>query len=1284
MADTETIPEFAKKLIPLVSEIRSLGVTLEEEAVVERLFSAVPDRFTDIINTIEQWGDVSTMTVQEAIGRLTTFEANQRGRRQSRGDNNEQLMLVTRALESLMKGKHSADSSGASGSGAKKGGGKGGGQEKDRGDRGQNNGKGKQKKHRKFDISKVKCYNCDVNGHFSSDCPEPKRERANLTQKQTDEEASLLMTEVCTLVENTEVEGERVMLHEEKVVPKLSGSASKSWYLDTGASNHMTGAIEKFAELDRKVTGSVRFGDGSVVGIEGRGSVLFVAHNGEHRLLTEVYFIPKLKSNIISLGQLDEIGCKYSADDGLMTVLDKERQVLAKVRRSANRLYILNIEQSEPVCLLSKTSELPWLWHARYGHISFHALRLLAKESMVRGLPMIDQVDRLCESCLVAKQRRAPFPAEASFRADQALQLLHGDLCGPISPSTFAGKNYFLLLVDDHTRYMWVVLIKSKAEALDAVKKVRAAVEVELNLKVMALRTDRGGEFTSKNFAQFCEGLGIKHYLTAPYSPQQNGVVERRNQTVVGMARSLLKSKGLPGQFWGEAVATAVYLLNRAPTKSVRGMTPYEALYKVKPSVEHLRTFGCIGHVKKVGSHLTKLADRSSEMVLIGYEQYSKAYRMFDPYTKKLCVSRDVVFEEDRSWEWVSEKAEQSSESFTVDYSVHLDDVSTAAHPKSIVDHPTTEEESLKGKMLTSEEIAAGLKPEDFVTPAKVDAPAGRRFVSPPTDASTPTSTEGPRRYRLLEEVIEEASSNVLSDSCLLGIEEPVSVEEARKEEAWREAMHSELGSIESNGTWQLMDLPKGHKAIGLKWVFKLKKDPCGKVIKHKARLVAKGYVQRQGVDFEEVFAPVARVDSIRLLIALAAHESWEIHHMDVKTAFLNGDLKEEVYVAQPPGFEIEGKEQKVLKLHKALYGLKQAPRAWNEKLDKTLVDLGFEKCPREPAMYRRSKLIVGVYVDDLIITGPSTTEIGKFKEQMKNLFSMSDLGLLSYYLGIEVKQLPSGIFLSQSGYAARILEKSGMEKCNPVQVPMEARLHLSKSSTCKQVDSTLYRSIIGSLRYLTHTRPDITYAVGVASRFMEKPASDHLAAVKHILRYVKGTQGLGCFFGKKTEAPMQLCGYSDSDHAGDVDDRKSTSGVIFYLNSSPVSWTSQKQKVVAMSSCEAEYVAAASAACQGVWLRGLLASLTGVEEEQVTLKVDNQSAIALIKNPVHHERTKHIDIKYHYVRDCNENGSIVVEHVRTEDQLADILTKPLGRVKFLELRDRIGVCTADTSSLRR
>lgn len=286
----------------------------------------------------------------------------------------------------------------------------------------------------------------------------------------------------------------------------------------------------------------------------------------------------------------------------------------------------------------------------------------------------------------------------------------------------------------------------------------------------------------------------------------------------------------------------------------------------------------------------------------------------------------------------------------------------------------------------------------------------------------------------------------------------------------------------------------------------------------------------------------------------------------------------------------------------------------------------------------------------------------------------MSDLGPLSYYLSIEVKQQSNGTFLSQSSYAAKILEKCGMSNCNVVQTPMEARLHFSKYSTCEPVDPTLYRSIVGSLRYLTHTRPDITYAVGIVSRYMEKRATDHLAAVKHILRYVKGTLNFGCFCKSGEEISMSLCGYSDSDLAGDVDDRKSTTGVIFYLGSSPVTWLSQKHKVVSQSSCEAEYVAAAVAACQGVWLSKILTSLTGLEGEQVVLKIDNQSAIALSKNPMHHERSKHIDIKYHYIRECVENGSIAVEHVRTGDQLADLLTKPLGRLKFLELRDRIGM----------
>jgi hypothetical protein len=419
-------------------------------------------------------------------------------------------------------------------------------------------------------------------------------------------------------------------------------------------------------------------------------------------------------------------------------------------------------------------------------------------------------------------------------------------------------------------------------------------------------------------------------------------------------------------------------------------------------------------------------------------------------------------------------------------------------------------------------------------------------------------------------------------------------------------------------------------------------------------------------------------METIKLILAVAAQLGWQVHHLDVKSAFLNGELQEEVYVSQPPGFEKKEQYNKVLKLHKALYGLRQAPRAWNVKLHKTLTDLGFEQCPQEHAVYKRNtekeSLLVGVYVDDLIVTGTSVSGINQFKEQMKTMFSMSDLGLLNYYLGIEVRQSSDGISLCQSSYAEKLLEKSGMKGCNSVQTPMEARLHLSKESKSPGIDATQYRSMVGSLRYLIHTRPDITYSVGIVSRFMESPTSEHLAAVKHILRYVSGTLNLGVKY-RRGEENLCLTGFSDSDMAGDIDDRKSTSGILFYLGTSPVTWVTQKQKVVALSSCEAEYMAGAAAACQGIWLGRLLSELLGVDFETVILKIDNQSAISLCKNPVFHERSKHIEVRYHFIREKVEEGIVAVEHVGTNHQLADILTKPLARVKFQEMREKIGVC---------
>jgi hypothetical protein len=341
------------------------------------------------------------------------------------------------------------------------------------------------------------------------------------------------------------------------------------------------------------------------------------------------------------------------------------------------------------------------------------------------------------------------------------------------------------------------------------------------------------------------------------------------------------------------------------------------------------------------------------------------------------------------------------------------------------------------------------------------------------------------------------------------------------------------------------------------------------------------------------------------------------------------------------------------------------------------LNSLGFERSPLEHGVYRRntsaSTLIVGVYMDDLVITGSDEEDMNEFKEEMKRMFAMSDLGLLSYYLGIEVVQRGDAITLCQSAYVAKILAAAGMAGCNATHTPMECKLKLEKASPGGATDATLYRSIVGSFRYLCNTRPNITFTVGMVRRFLEAPAAPHWAAVKQILRYIAGTANYGCCYKRGTGAPT-LVGFTDSDYTGDRDDRKSTTGMVFFLGSSAVTWASKKQKSVALSSCEAEYVAAAIGACQGVWLRGLLGELLGDAPLKTKLLVDNISAIALSKNPVHHDRTKHIDVRYHFLRECIEDGRVEIDHVSTDGQLTDILTKALGRVKFIEMRLRLGV----------
>lgn len=372
-------------------------------------------------------------------------------------------------------------------------------------------------------------------------------------------------------------------------------------------------------------------------------------------------------------------------------------------------------------------------------------------------------------------------------------------------------------------------------------------------------------------------------------------------------------------------------------------------------------------------------------------------------------------------------------------------------------------------------------------------------------------------------------------------------------------------------------------------------------------------------------------------------------------------------------------------KLLKALYGLRQAPRAWYSKLNRCLEGLGFIRCAYEQAVYTRhvgnEVLVVGVYVDDLLVTGTNVAAIKEFKTQMAKNFDMSNLGKLTYYLGIEVEQGDGYIQLKQTGYAKKILNKAGMLDCNSMKIPMHPKEIISKDEGGTPVDPTNFKSLIGGLRYLVHTRPDLAYSVGVVSRFMEKPTSMHLNAAKRILRYVKGTMDFGLIYTKNDENNVVI-GYSDSDLAGNVEDRKSTGGMVFYLNKNLITWNSQKQRCVALSSCEAEFMAATAASCQAIWLRKLLSQITGIYIQPMTLFIDNKSAIDLAKNPVFHGRSKDIDIQFHFIRECIANGDIVVKHVCTEEQRADSLTKALSATRFEQMRSLLGVQKCVKTSL--
>ena len=1126
------------------------------------------------------------------------------------------------------------------------------------------------------------CFRCKRVGHISRNCDKPRWCKFCKSESHD--------SHFCVKKEQiNNVEEKNYSYYKVSADPHFN-SKDFEILVDCGATAHVITDIEKFSFFENDFDPNKTFielADGSknnnIALKKGTAKVtLEDIHGNQHDIhLKSALYVPSFNQNILSVQAAVAKGSNIEFSQHGATLRTKDGTKFKIKKRG--KLYFLNKCSIKKINGVAVKHDLS-TWHKIFGHCNIPDI--LKMESCVDGMNITPKNHSLpCETCTLGKMPNVR-SREPDEKATTPLELIHCDLAGPVEPISMNGFKYVLTFTDDYSGFIMTYFLPRKSDTITATKQYLADTASIGNIK--RLRSDNGSEFTSKEFSSLLVNNKIRHEFSSPYSPHQNGTAERQWRTLFDMSRCMLLESNLNHDLWPYALLTATYIRNRCFNNRLH-ITPYEAFHNKKPDVGNMNIFGttCYAYVQ----NKKKLDPRAEKGIFVGYDKYSPAYFVFFCENKSVKKIRQVTFTN----KFMNNKGESTQEVFGPENYVALTPTSfmnnegestqevfdSENHTQEVFDSenhvdipptslPDQSENEVSDRTLSNtieENQNPAMNQENNSIPLTDETLIHSNPAIEDTHSLYPPRERRPPAYLKDYVTGEEFSDSDCVNSCATK-NIPVTYEEAinsPEAENWKTAMEKELYSLQENNTYTLTNLPENKNVVGGKWVFSIKE---GEKLEYKARYVAKGYSQIKNVDYYETYAPTTKMTTIRMLMQLGVQYNLIIHQMDVKSAYLNAEIDCDIFVEQPQGYKIPGKEKLVWQLNKSLYGLKQSGKNWNDLLKKEFLDEDFNQGNVDPCMFCKNHgtttIIILVWVDDILIAASDWDSLIKVKRNLMKKFQMTDLGQIKKFLGINFHIDSDMISMDQSGYTNKLLERFDMLDCKPRQTPCEQKL--SFSGDAEPFDQTTYREAIGSLIYLsTCTRPDISWVVNKLSQYNQNPTVEHWKAVKHIFRYLKATINFSISF-RKCEDNIKIIGFTDADWGGS-EDRRSTSGYCFSLSErGPViAWKSQKQPTVALSTCEAEYVAMTLAVQEAEYLMKLIKEMDSKNQklEDATIFSDNQSALCVAKNPISSQRMKHIDIKYHFIRNKINSGKIKVEYVPTEKNNADCFTKPLGKI---------------------